>query len=100
MHKYKIDYSNIKHFTELYTIIYSTLDLPQYIKKDFGENLDALWDVLTGFIIGNSEFYFCGTEKLTGETKYVFDRILEVFSDACIYYSNELTRTLSFTIVN
>ncbi len=100
MHIYKIDYSNIKHFTELYTFIYSVLDLPQYVKEDFGENLDALWDVLTGFITGNSEFYFYGTKKLTGNMKETFSEILIIFADAKEYYSNELTRNFSFEIID
>ena len=41
-----IDFAEIGDFEDFYTQLKSKLELPEY----FGDNLDALWDSLTGFV--------------------------------------------------
>lgn len=41
-----IDFTEIGDFEDFYTQLKSKLELPEY----FGDNLDALWDSLTGFV--------------------------------------------------
>ena len=46
MKKIKIDFKEINNDKEFYEIVREKLDLPEY----FGDNLDALWDSITGYI--------------------------------------------------
>ena len=41
-----IDFTDIGDYEDFYAQLKSKLDLPEY----FGDNLDALWDSLTGYI--------------------------------------------------
>ncbi len=41
--KYTIDFTNVKHYLEIYEIIRLSLDFPDYC----GSNWDAIWDCLT-----------------------------------------------------
>ena len=43
---YAIDFSNVKHYSQIHPIIKSSLDLPDY----YGQTLDALWDCLTDMV--------------------------------------------------
>ena len=40
---YKLDFTNIKCYSEIHKIIASAFDFPEY----YGENFDAMWDCLT-----------------------------------------------------
>lgn len=100
MNLYKINYDNINHVTELYISIYSSLDLPQYVKEDFGENPDALWDVLTGFISGQAKFKFYGVNKLAKPMYSEFyNYILPIFNRTQQWYV-KLNKDFSFTIID
>lgn len=43
---YTIDFTNVKHYTQIHLIIKSALDFPDY----YGQTLDALWDCLTDMV--------------------------------------------------
>ena len=42
MKKYKIDFTNVKHYLEMHFVIKESLDFPDY----YGCNWDAFWDCL------------------------------------------------------
>ena len=44
--KYELDFSECTTLGEIYAVIREVLNLPE----EFGENLSALWDVITGMI--------------------------------------------------
>ena len=44
--KYELDFSQCTTLGEIYETIRSSLDLPD----EFGDNLSALWDVITGML--------------------------------------------------
>ena len=44
--KYELDFSECTTVGEIYAVIREVLNLPE----EFGENLSALWDVITGMI--------------------------------------------------
>lgn len=41
-----IDFSNCKYWSEIYAVLKNELELPDW----FGNNLDALWDCVTGIM--------------------------------------------------
>ena len=53
---YTVDFRPVKHYRDLYKCIKNGLDLPDF----FGENRDALWDCLTGFIRCPCDIRFSG----------------------------------------
>ena len=84
---YKIDLNNTNYVLEFYQRVYQSLDL----QLDFvpGNNLDALWDVLTGFLDGQAKFYFYGINSLSTELeKFFYNDFLRIFNEAENWYSN------------
>ena len=43
IYRYKVDFSNVKHFIDIHEILKRDLDFPDY----YGGNWDAFWDCLT-----------------------------------------------------
>ena len=42
-YRYKVDFSDVKHFIEIHEVLKRDLEFPDY----YGGHLDALWDCLT-----------------------------------------------------
>ena len=74
---YSIDFSAVNHFRELYKRIYDGFHL-----SGMGENLDALWDVLTGFIDWPCEIRLSGISSLSKQRRAELQKILDVFTNA------------------
>lgn len=79
------DFNKIETKSDFYRIAVSELALPQH----FGENLDALWDVLTGEIELPVNVKF---ENLTLEKLDKFEQIISLFEEA----SDELEDEFEF----
>ena len=89
MKKIKIDFKEINNDKEFYEIIREKLDLPEY----FGDNLDALWDSITGYIELPIKIRFLNFNNKKSD---FFISIKEVFIDA----EKELNGWLSFKILS
>lgn len=66
MKTYNLNFSKVVTQDDFHAVIKSSLDCPDY----YGRNLDALWDVLTGYIETPSRLMIVGAvhleEKLGG----------------------------------
>jgi ribonuclease inhibitor len=73
--KFDIDLSSCKYMSEIYKTIKNQIDVPEYC----GENLDALWDCLTGFMYVPAEITIrpCHQKDLTVHMQ----RIIDIFKD-------------------
>lgn len=89
MKKIKIDFKEINNDKEFYEIVREKLDLPEY----FGDNLDALWDSITGYIELPIKIRFLNFNNKKSD---FFISIKEVFIDA----EKELNGGLSFKILS
>lgn len=89
MKEIKIDFKEINNDKEFYEIIREKLDLPEY----FGDNLDALWDSITGYIELPIKIRFLNFNNKKSD---FFISIKEVFIDA----EKELNGGLSFKILS
>ena len=89
MKKIKIDFKEINNDKEFYEIVREKLDLPEY----FGDNLDALWDSITGYIELPIKIRFLNFNNKKSD---FFISIKEVFIDA----EKELNGWLSFKILS
>lgn len=81
---YFIDFSQISHESDLYKSLAKELVLPGY----FGENLDALWDSLTGYLALPASIHFI---DITQEQVNRFSEIIRVFEDAHLELGDKLT---------
>lgn len=71
-----IDFTSCKTLGEVHLVIKEELEFPDF----YGENLDALWDSLTGlmYVPANVTIKKGGSRELTKE----IDKIIQVFEEA------------------
>ena len=81
MFTFEIDFSKCKDYEELYDTIYKALEVPDWC----GHNLDALWDVLTGFMAYPAVVTLKGIDSLNSELKAEVEEMIPVFKDAKEY---------------
>lgn len=83
---YEFNRNEFKWAEEFYILIKSKLNLP----NDFGENADALWDMLTGFIETPCTFIFTGFDRKENQyNQIIIDRILKCFHDAAAKFPSQ-----------
>ena len=75
---YTVDFIPVKYYRDLYKCIKKGLDLPDF----FGENLDALWDCLTGFIGYPCDIRLTGLSSLSKQRRRELQDILDLLSEA------------------
>ena len=75
--KYELDFSECTTLGEIYAVIRGTLDLPE----EFGENLSALWDVITGMIPVPAEISVIKYAKNSELVSYI-ERIIAIMHRA------------------
>lgn len=73
-----IDFSYINRERDMWEIIRESLDLPDW----FGKNLDALWDMLTGFIETPCKIILLSCGQIPKDWQDYFLQIVEVIKDA------------------
>lgn len=78
MNKIILDGEDFKTKEELHRILKSNLDLPEY----YGNNLDALWDCLTGWIEIPVTLEWINFKKSKDNLGGYVQKLLEVFKDA------------------
>ena len=89
MKKIEIDFENITTKEEFYEIFKSKIELPEY----FGDNLDALWDVITAYLELPLKVRFL---NFNDKKLDFFVSLKELFN----YAERELKRMLSYKILN
>lgn len=75
--KYELDFSECTTLGEICAVIRGTLDLPE----EFGENLSAVWDAITGMISVPAEISVIKCVK-NQELNLYIERIIAVFHRA------------------
>lgn len=73
-----IDFKYISHERDMWEIIRESLDLPDW----FGKNLDALWDMLTGYIETPCRLILLSCGQIPENWQDYFAQIVEVIKDA------------------
>ena len=74
---YTLDFSECAYIDEIYAVIKKELGLPSWC----GENLDALWDVLTGMMYTPANIIIKTAAK-RAELRQSINDIVEVFREA------------------
>ncbi len=78
MKKVTIDFTGCKNIYEIHSRMNEKLDFPDF----YGENLDALWDVLTGFIEWDQIIYLKGCTDVTEQLVPYMEKIIMIFRRA------------------
>ena len=85
LRRFRLDFSECRYLGEIYAHIKSVLELPQWC----GENLDALWDALTGMMYTPAEVTIV-PEVRGKELQDDINEIISVFQEAQQEY-NEIS---------
>ncbi|MCL2772355.1 MAG: barstar family protein [Oscillospiraceae bacterium] len=72
-----IDFTEVKSVYEAHKLISEKLNFPDW----YGGNLDALWDLLTGYISPH-EIHIKGITDVHGHVRPALQKIVEVFQEA------------------
>lgn len=97
IYRYKVDFSNVKHFIDIHEILKRDLDFPDY----YGGNLDALWDCLTDQLLsGITYIEFYNTKQLSIKFSDEWKRIIEIFRETKHAYKNKYSNRFFVTIVH
>ena len=83
---YTVDFEAVKTYRDLYLCLKTGLDLPDF----FGENLDALWDCMTGFIGWPCEIRISGLSKLNQQRRQEVQEMLDVMEEAHEKYPDDV----------
>lgn len=75
MRKVQFDFERIGTMSDFYTVAERELELP----NDFGKNLDALWDSITGYVILPLEIQFVNLSLGQLET---FEKLIGLMEEA------------------
>lgn len=85
LRRFSLDFSECRYLGEIYAQIKSVLELPQWC----GENLDALWDAVTGMMYTPAEVTIISKVRRT-ELQEDVKEIITVFQEAQDEY-NEIS---------
>lgn len=78
MKQVTIDFTRCKSLLDLHNELAQKLDFPDF----YGQNLDALWDCLTGFIYWPQKICFKGIKLLPKDLQHQALRIYKIFCEA------------------
>lgn len=80
-----LDFSNCKYLGEVHKIIQEKLELPEW----YGNNLDALWDALTGimYVPVDIKIIYKPKKKHLSEFENQINKIIDVFKEAVCEYN-------------
>ena len=96
-YRYKVDFSNVKHFIDIHEILKRDLDFPDY----YGGNLDALWDCLTDQLLsGITYIEFYNTKQLSIKFSDEWKRIMKIFRETKHAYKSKYSNRFFITIVH
>ena len=72
---YTVDFKFISNENDMWELIRTSFELPEW----FGKNLDALWDVLTGYIETPCKIYLLNCDRAPSDE---LNEIIEVIKEA------------------
>ncbi len=80
-----LNFSDCECLGEIHQVIQEKLDLPRW----YGDNLDALWDALTGimYVPANIKIIYKPEKKISTELSREVYKIVEVFKEAAKEYN-------------
>lgn len=93
---YILDFSEIKHYIEIHSVIQKELDFPDY----YGRNWDAFWDCLTDMVGRPVNIKIIGIENV--EKKFGIDEsniLIDTLRDFKNYRNGKYAHEISIEII-
>ena len=92
MTKLDLDFSTVKHFSDIHKVIKEAFDFPDF----YGENLDALWDLMQDVFSDDEEYLveIYNLNKMNSALRNSCEKMLEVFENL-----HNINPNFKFTIV-
>ena len=84
MKEYRVDFSKVKSLWDLHYALKVGLELPDY----YGMNMDALWDMLTGYVEYPAIIWLVGIESMPKDLNGKITVMFEIFDDLVEDYSD------------
>ena len=95
-YKYRVDFSDVKHYSEIHEVLKRDLDFPDY----YGGHLDALWDCLTDMLSNTSIIEICNFNKVSKIYNEEWQGIIEVFKDVKHAYEDKYSDRFFVTLIH
>ena len=94
--KYIIDFKDIKNRFDMFEVISTTMDFPDY----FGNNWDAFWDCITDMANSEMQIDVLNFDVLEKISKNDSDAFIELLTDFKYYYDGQWADLKKITIHN
>ena len=94
-YRYKVDFSDVKHFIEIHEVLKRDLDFPDY----YGGNLDALWDCITDQLLSGITYIEIFNIKHIAKFSNYDVKLKDVFKEAKHAYNGKYSDNFFVTIV-
>lgn len=100
MYKYKnlfvLDFRNVKHYSEVHSIIKESLDFPNY----YGRNWDAFWDCLTDMVGRPLHIEILGLDVIERKFSSSASIMVETLKEIKHYRNDKYINDIKIEIVN
>lgn len=96
VYKYKINFSEAKHFIEIHEVLKRDLDFPDY----YSGTLDGLWDCLTDMLGGINYIEIHGFDSIKKQFPEESQKIYSVFREVKHAYDNKYSDRFFVKIVH
>ena len=96
IYRYKVDFSEVKHFMDIHEVLKRDLDFPDY----YGGNLDALWDCLTDMLGGINYIEIHGFNNVMKKYPDEGEQISALLQETKHAYGNKYSDRFFVTIVH
>lgn len=95
IYRYKVDFSDVKHFIEIHEVLKRDLDFPDY----YGGNLDALWDCITDQLLSGITYIEIFNIKHIAKFNNYDVKLKDLFKEAKHAYDDKYSDNFFVTIV-
>lgn len=95
-YRYKVDFSEVKHFIEIHEVLKRNLDFPDY----YSGTLDGLWDCLTDMLGGINYIEIHGFDTIKKTYPKESKAICSIFQEAKHAYGDKFSNRFFVTIIH
>lgn len=92
---YVLDFSKIRHFSELHEIIKEELDFPDY----YGKNWDAFWDCLTDMVGHPVHIEIHGIDQLEQQGENDAKKLIKILKRLKHYNDDRYVNEIKITLI-
>lgn len=93
---YTIDFSNVKYYGEIHTIIKEALDFPDY----YGRNWDAFWDCLTDMVGRKVAIEIIGMDRIRDMYPDIAVKMLGILKGFKHYEDDEFVHEITIRLID